>query len=507
MKFLVHLILFACLGAAGYLLYTSMRFGPGVSPDSVVYLQTAESLLAGRGFTAYGEPMTHFPPFYSIVLAFAGLLPVRLMAVARLIQPAIFVLNAALFMFAVWTASRRSIWPAVAGGGFFLTSAQMLHVHSFVWSEGLFYLLLLSGYLLLAYYLASQRRTLLILAAILTGLAILTRYAGFALLPPMVLMLMIAPSRPLRRKIQDAALLMTVALTPIAAWMIRNLLVDQAAANRELAVHLFEQRHLNRFYQSVTTFFWPSNLPDIPSTSFALVFFGGLIVIAVLYLRKNLQYDTPPSRAFYLVSLHLSFAVVYLVFLIVSISFVDAAIPMDFRLLLPFFGAIVISLIAMVSDLVSGSKLRYRIWAPLALATVIFLGYQVQDAARHHQRLSHEGLGYQNTDWIASRTVDYLQSIPHDNLIIYSNGRGGIAHRVGFDTFLLPRKFSATSLRPNEQYQNDMDEMCAAVRSGAMIVYFQRISRDFNPTAAEIEAHCKLPPALVFNDGYIYRVD
>ncbi|HSV86089.1 MAG TPA: hypothetical protein VLH85_05910 [Levilinea sp.] len=508
MKYLLRLVLIACLPIAGLLLYTSMRLGPGVSPDSVVYMQTALNLLSGRGFTAFGEPMTHFAPFYSIVLALGGVLPIRILSVARLLQPAIFVFNAALFMFAVWTASRnRSIWAAAAAGGFFLTSAQVLFIHSNVWSEGLFFLLFLSGYILLVYYLESNRRTLLILSSVLIGLAIFTRYAGFALIPPVVFILMIGSANPMPRKIKDAGLAVMIAVAPTVSWMIHNLFLANSATNRELAIHLFGQRHLNRFYQTVLAYFWPSNLPDIPPATFAFVFFCTLLIIALLYFRQRLHDDTRPSRPYYLVLLNLSFAFSYLIFLIVSISFVDAAIPMDSRLLFPFMAAIVISLVAMVCDLVSRSKRGYIVWAPLALVFVTFLGYQGQDAARHLERLQHEGIGYQNTDWVASRTVDYLQSINLTHTVIFTNDRDVIAHRVGIDAFRVPHIFSGTSLLPNEQYQDEMSMLCDAVQDGGIIVYFTRIIRDFNPKPADIEAHCNLQPALVFSDGYIYQAE
>src|SRR5262245_63939659 len=46
------------------------RAGPGVTPDSVTYLSTAESLRADGSFRRYdGAPYVEFPPLYPLVLA------------------------------------------------------------------------------------------------------------------------------------------------------------------------------------------------------------------------------------------------------------------------------------------------------------------------------------------------------------------------------------------------------------------------------------------------------
>jgi hypothetical protein len=49
--------------------------GVGVTPDSISYIGGARSLLAGDGFSMPGNvpmPITHFPPFYSLLLAAIG---------------------------------------------------------------------------------------------------------------------------------------------------------------------------------------------------------------------------------------------------------------------------------------------------------------------------------------------------------------------------------------------------------------------------------------------------
>ena len=67
----------ACALLGGGVLLHSSRWGLGLSPDSVVYIGAARSLLAGYGFTLPAEsalfsPITHYPPLYSSLLAVTG---------------------------------------------------------------------------------------------------------------------------------------------------------------------------------------------------------------------------------------------------------------------------------------------------------------------------------------------------------------------------------------------------------------------------------------------------
>ena len=71
------IILGACALLGGGVLLHSSRWGLGLSPDSVVYIGAARSLLAGHGFTLPAEsalfsPITHYPPLYSSLLAVTG---------------------------------------------------------------------------------------------------------------------------------------------------------------------------------------------------------------------------------------------------------------------------------------------------------------------------------------------------------------------------------------------------------------------------------------------------
>jgi 4-amino-4-deoxy-L-arabinose transferase-like glycosyltransferase len=301
--------------AASIILFSFMRFGPGVSPDSVSYLETANSLLNGDGFTVYLQPMTHFPPFYSLMLAVGGLLPIRLIAVSKLLQAGIFGINLSIFLFTTWIGSKRNKLAPLAALLLFLTSTHIILVHSNVWSEGLFFLLGLLGIISLAYYLEFQDRRLLFLSAVLIGLSILTRYAGLAFLPPVILFVLLQARSSFRKKLIDSFLLSLIALLPLALWILRNLVLVNSTANRTFTYHPIQGKHFLDFFNTFSQFFLPSSIPSMTSSFFTILFLAGLFVLIFIYLR--IQCNHFKSASFYLVLLLFVYSIEYFIFIFI----------------------------------------------------------------------------------------------------------------------------------------------------------------------------------------------
>ncbi len=205
-----------------------MPRGPALSGDSAVYLSVAESLAQGRGFVQFdGEPYTRWAP----------LLPVLLAPFTRFGLDAawagfglnLLALLAVLVLLATWLGRHvadplvRALTLAVL-----LTSATLLEATVFVWSDLPFLALALAALVgadRLEFADHARRRRLALLGGALVALAVLMRYAGLALVPVGVgLLLSRGPGAPGgRRRAVDAACFAGVALVPIALWCFRNL--------------------------------------------------------------------------------------------------------------------------------------------------------------------------------------------------------------------------------------------------------------------------------------------
>lgn len=101
-------------GGAGLLVLVATARGPGLGPDSLKYILLARSLAEGRGFTLAGEPVTHFPPAYPVLLRLAGIVGPETLGFARYLQAAFFAINVLLAAWVARTASSRA--PEVNSG-------------------------------------------------------------------------------------------------------------------------------------------------------------------------------------------------------------------------------------------------------------------------------------------------------------------------------------------------------------------------------------------------------
>jgi hypothetical protein len=487
---------------AGAALFYLMQYGPGVSPDSVTYLQTAKSLLGGQGYMAYGNPMTHFPPLYSTMLALGGLLPIKLISVGRLMQSAIFALNLIVFCYAVWVASSRNFFAAGAAGLLFITTMNIVRIHSSVWSEGLFFFLGMSGYILLAYYLENNRRWLLFIASALVGLAILTRYAGLAFLPPVLLLILFRRGYSLRHKLRESGTALLIAILPIAIWMLRNMFIADTATNRTLVFHMIKKSQMVQFTQTVTQFFIPWNIPSLNPTLFVYLFSFVILILVIFVIRKHGKIQSQNTAGYYLVLLNSIFAAAYLAFLIFSASFLDAAIPMDARLLFPFNTVLLMLFISGLFYLVSSQ--RKFLSASVFIGMLILAGFQGKNTLAFTNNLYKNGLEYQSYRWRSSETISYLHKLTGE-LTIYTNSREVLTYRMNADIQLIPRKYNPTSLIRNENFSDQFDSLCHQIKQeGSLVVYLINRTRDSLPSFEEIEAHCEIVPTEILNDGRIY---
>ena len=144
----------ACAVLGGGVLLRSSLWGLGLSPDSVVYIGAARSLLTGHGFSLPGDPapfsfspITHYPPLYSSLLALVGTLADPLDGAIWLNVAAFSTNNyvAGFLLFAVLGS-----WQlALLGSLFTLTAFPLVQAHTMAWSEALFIMLEFLSILLL----------------------------------------------------------------------------------------------------------------------------------------------------------------------------------------------------------------------------------------------------------------------------------------------------------------------------------------------------------------------
>jgi hypothetical protein len=478
--------------------------GPGVSPDSTVYVETADNLIAGKGFYASGEPLTHYPSLYPLLLAMAKIaIPDTLLA-GRWLHAFLFAINVMLVATAAYIFTKqRSLLPIGGAIILFLASTPVLITHTMAWSESPFITFSLAGLILLALYISKPRLSLLLISSLLLGFAIATRYVGLVLLCPLLFGILILNQKPFREKIHHVILAMVVALTPVGLWLLRNTLVAESATNRQLTPHLVEWRHLADLVNTLSDFVLPLPVPSWIKTihvTFLLLLFA--VILRQFYRAHRSEKRIESGNAAF-VSLNLVYILSYIAFLLASISFFDAHTPLDSRLLLPVYISLILIAVLVVSSLVSKWQRpisRLSLFFFFSLIVVLNGAYAIREAGSIQQN----GFGYTSQMWQDSAILDSVTSLDSE-IKIYSNGVDVIRFLTGRESQRLPYLYFTATLLPNSDYVTQITAICNEVREAkAVIVYFDNIQRSQYPTREALASQCHGISAQELSDGVIF---
>lgn len=492
--------------AAGYWMSWITALGPGVSPDSLVYIATAKNLLAGNGFFAQGSPMTQFPPLYPVSLALGGLIHPDILSVARVMHSLIYAINGGLVALILYQATAKSYWAGILGLLAFVAAVSLMQVHAVAWSEPLFITFILSASLIFPRYIMVFSPIRLVVSAVLAALAMTTRYIGLSLLLAMSFHhLMMGWRLPWTRRLINICWLASIAAIPLSLWLLRNLILAGTATSRHLQFHAISFSHLKQALETLYGFILP--FPAEPWVQAMLMIWLVMCMMAALTAQYRALSRVPDQ---YSVSLAyqvfgLLFCGFYGAFLVVSLILFDAHIPLDARILSPLF---VIWLILIIASLWNAIRLMNSKWLK-AIAFVIVVLLLTINATRAFSlatRIHEQGLGFSSPLWTRSNTLAFLGSLSQDS-VFYSNGADIIEYFTSKRARSLPAMGDPRSLVRNQTFEHEMALMCTELAQGrARLVYLNHVDwRWYLPSRSEFEPSCPALQALVFDDGIIYE--
>ncbi len=340
---LILLVFVFAFGVAAW----CMSSGVGVSPDSVIYFSAADRLLAGQGLKpigfhfspgiANGKPLVIFPPTYSVLLSLSSIFRSDPVHGAKWLHALLFAANAVLVAVIVYLGTSKSALATLGAVLLLLTSPSVLEIHMMAWSDPPFITFALLAMLLLLLHIRAPHYSLLIGSALSASLALTTRYVGVTILPPMILTILILSNRSLRLRIRDCLTLVAIATLPLAAWLLRNLIVSDSAANRSLAFHLLGWSDIQMMINSLLVF-WTPFLGNFYLKVILLVVFAGLVFTSVALALKDKTRREEGVTLNAATQIFASiFVITYLLFLFVYDSFANPLVELGIRVLSPAF--------------------------------------------------------------------------------------------------------------------------------------------------------------------------
>jgi 4-amino-4-deoxy-L-arabinose transferase-like glycosyltransferase len=475
-----HLAFLLALGliaaSAISLLSYSTPEGLGLSDDSIAYIAGARSLLQGHGYReiwlASSQPVTHFPPGFSAVLAMVGLLtgldPLR---GARLVNGLLFGANIILLGMLGWQMTRSR--PAgLILALLFAVNASLLRLHAAALSEPLYILLSLLAFLSFARYIETERNIWLVLTGALVGAAYLTRYAGLALLVTIVLALILLRETWHKRLI-SAALFGVSALPWLIVWSLRNRLLGGTATNRAFEWHPITAENIDTAIYNISIFFipveaWRRALIKIPGFFETVVILPGLglmIWIVSVGLKRLFKPQAVQPEIHSLVNGLYVFG--YLAAMIIAMVFFDASTKFKLRILSPIYVSLLMLLVAGGMWLWNRRSSVYR--SIVMGFAVLIIGLSIYDTAGVAAILHKGGEGYASFRWYDSKAMEFLRGLP-SKIMIYTNEPGAVFLYTGRGTYVLPDHIDPVTGEPRPGFTEGVANMKLKIRAGLAVL-------------------------------------
>lgn len=321
--------------AAVSLIATGTRWGGALFPDSGSYLEASRNFLAGKGLQVSNDLgelhlLRHYPPLYPVFLGLIGYLAGdSLLASVWLVQIT-FALCVLLTIWIAYLLFDDSLFARLVGV-VFLFAPVMLFAFLNVLSEPLFIFLELFGALLLLLFLRSEKERFLLGAAICFGLGSMTRFIGISLVPFLVCTLLLDKRSGWPQRFWRCFYSTGVAILPVVLWSLWTLRESGTLAERTLGLKAIPWIKIETALSSFSELIIPSGV------RVGWVGFGILLLLFASMITRLRRVSGTASLAvndLWLLGAT-TYIFSYLLFLLFSLSLVDAGIPLDRRILSP----------------------------------------------------------------------------------------------------------------------------------------------------------------------------
>jgi Dolichyl-phosphate-mannose-protein mannosyltransferase len=415
----------------------SKHSGIGVSPDSVTYISAARHMLAGEGFKSFDNlPVVDFPfayPFFLTIISF----------LTRL-DPLQFgpVLNGTIFGLLLYTSgaimngfSNPSGWYKRILLVCILMSPAIQEVYSLLWSETIFLMLILLFIICISNFLKKISWSWLLISAVVSACACLTRYAGVFLVLAGISIIFFNRTNPLRRRILQCLVFGGLSVSLLLINIIHNLALTGLATGARQKNDLGIFKVFENFGGVLCDWLLLDRtpVPEIVLTTIVLLIF--IVTIVLTFNRDKTKYGLE-----YVIAVT---GVIYCIFMLVSSRFTRYE-QFTSRLLSPMFIPLLWSASWWIPGFISrrsyGLKSLFGLTA--LFASALFLDIQLQADYEYYDGIKDAGVpGYREDPFTDSDIVRYVEKTKtrfDPRFQIYSNAGDAVYFISGLPAHQLP---------------------------------------------------------------------
>ena len=454
----------------------------GVTSDSLGYMRIAEGVSGASPFFANGKVLSHWPPLYQLSLAaVSDLFEVSSLASAKILSIILAFFFILLFNILIknWHKDFRSIFFA----NLFLIGSSAIGVFQLALSEGLFMCFLL---LLLILIDKTSKPVHFLFIGALCGLMVLTRYAGLGIVAGLGLFLLWQ-----FKSIKKIAFLGIGFLISISPWILFTQWYHGSVTSREASMHLPAVRHAKGLIGTFYRFINPSEILWVGLVSILLV------TVLVWWHRRhiitNIMYKKITKHVYTWM------AIVYFIFLLISISFFDFKTPLNVRMLFPVY---LIGLLLVINLMKKKVFVELGIKTNMALALLAIA--QVVSAAVHINDFVNYGEGFTSTEWRTSPTIAIADDFYARK--VYSNAASvlqfyGVKKAIG-----IPAKVNPKTTEPLLDYKAKYAQMIIEVQQEEAVIILLTNKKwwYYLPSLEDLSLSLSESKKQMLKDGIIY---
>lgn len=496
------LLIFFPLIAFFLILLTTRYNNLGISADSISYIEVSRNIKNLEGVVDnQGKLVQHWPPLYPAVLALSsGMTGLDNVQAGKYLNATLMALFFLLFNLLLRRNS-LGVFPVFLINLLILFSLP-LKVFLMFWAEGLFIVLLLTLLIVFMKWHDSKRSYVLILSGMTAGLMILTKYAGIGFILGIIFYLLFLRKDKISDKLKNFLILSFSVVVTVVPWIIYTSVTGEDSEVRMFAVHPADIHHLKGMTQTFISWIISGSIFPV---KYILLIMVALIALLILKRKsKNINLRGICSRIIntdnYILIL-LSLILSYATFLFLSISFFDAMIPMNNRILSPLFPLIILLAVPALKVLIDTPLLRLL---GLVTISVLIINSSVSFYSTWHDHYIN-GSGFTSKTWQDSETVKRLADF--NEYLAYSNGTGLFKIYSPKNQAIarsLPGKYNLLTIDENTSYYQELAELEVSVESGkAVVIYFNKLSSlKYFPDESELFELLKDCNIIQFEDGF-----
>jgi hypothetical protein len=449
-KVTITLFWLALLGAWVVLLVTK-RWGLGLLPESMVYVQAAKHFVSGQGLSVFSsagtlQPMTAYPPLFPFVLSWGWFLGLDPYTWARFLNASLFGVNIFLAGLLAFTYTRK-LYSAVLAACLLLGSVHILETHLVLLSRPLLMAGTLGFFLVLAMFLKNGTRRSFYAAVILAVVAAMTHTIGLLVIISGIVSFYILTPGTRGERVRRAFLFADFALLPSALWFGWKLINEAPSVWRIFHFHWPSLKQIYGSINTVSIWLLPKPMPDLLRWA-AL----GLVIGVILALVRKLKLDRKSFPASSALALVLFLGIFLLVLLIKAFIVVDTGAISQFGLTVVW--AILLILLAISwSGLLQQRNLPGRVRQVIVACLVLFVALTLARAVRSGAVFYKRGGGYSSTVWGKSEVVRNIRAL--DDVPVYTNDQAAFYYLAGRSSVQLPDSDQETLRFPSRAKVSD----------------------------------------------------